>query len=101
MTTRRARIFDLLELYGRDAPNLGDLTVRLRALNTEIRGLESQIAAIDAAAPPQADPQPAELTDLVEVSPERVNEIAPPFVMNLLRKRWRSRWRAATPLSAG
>ncbi|HYC63602.1 MAG TPA: recombinase family protein, partial [Reyranellaceae bacterium] len=45
---RNARLFDLLELHGRDAPNLGDLTQRLRANNEEIKALKSRIAELDA-----------------------------------------------------
>jgi site-specific DNA recombinase len=49
---RQSRLFDLLELHGRDAPDLGDLTERLRANKAAIATLRSEIAAIDAAPPP-------------------------------------------------
>jgi site-specific DNA recombinase len=49
LRSRNAKLFDLLELHGRDAPNLGDLTGRLRANNEEIKALEAQHSALLAA----------------------------------------------------
>lgn len=49
---RQSRLFDLLELHGRDAPDLGDLTKRLRENKEAIKGLEQEIAQIDATPPP-------------------------------------------------
>jgi len=52
---RNGRLYDVLEEMGRDAPNLGDLTERLRENNAQAKSLESQIAALDAEeAPAQA-----------------------------------------------
>lgn len=54
---RRSRLFDILELQGRDAPNLGDLTTRLRELNQSIKRLESSISDRECAkAPVIGDP---------------------------------------------
>ncbi len=44
---RNRRLYDVLELQGVDAPNLGDLTGRLRANNAEIKALEAELLAID------------------------------------------------------
>ena len=41
---RRANLFELLELHGKQAPNLGDLTIRLRELTKSIRELEGEIS---------------------------------------------------------
>ena len=52
-TARRANLFDLLELHGRDAPNLGDLTFRLQELNRRIRQLSNEIAEREAERAPE------------------------------------------------
>ena len=49
---RRKKLFDLLELHGRDAPNLADITVRVRELNATIRATEEGLAKLEAAPPP-------------------------------------------------
>jgi DNA invertase Pin-like site-specific DNA recombinase len=49
---RQSRLFDLLELHGRDAPDLSDMTERLRMNKTAITSLKQEIAAIDATPPP-------------------------------------------------
>lgn len=58
LRARNARLYELLELHGRDAPNLGDLTTRLRENNDQIRALEAEAAALEsatAAPTPQLD----------------------------------------------
>lgn len=40
-------LYGLLELHGKDAPNLGDLTQRLRANNAKIKDAENQLAGMD------------------------------------------------------
>ncbi len=62
---RNSKLFEVLEAMGRDAPNLGDLTQRLRDNNTEIRAIEQQIAELDATEPPRAA---MELPDLDELA---------------------------------
>lgn len=52
LESRQARLFDLLELHGREAPDLGDLTERLRSNKTAIATLRADIAALDATPPP-------------------------------------------------
>jgi site-specific DNA recombinase len=64
LRARNARLYDLLELHGRDAPNLGDLTERLRANNAEIKALEAEQAVLSAA---PADSIAAEI-DVVELA---------------------------------
>ena len=61
---RQSKIFDILELHGRDAPDLGDLTKRLRANKRKIEELEQQIASIDAEQPPEVTISEAEIEDL-------------------------------------
>ncbi len=50
---RQSRLYDLLELHGRDAPNLGDLSARLRENKTRIERLERQQADIEREQPPK------------------------------------------------
>lgn len=52
-TRRRANLFDVLELHGKDAPHLGDLAGRIRELNTQIKTLEDDLARIDNEAAPE------------------------------------------------
>lgn len=63
---RRARLYDVLELHGRDAPNLGDLTERLRDLNGTVRRLESELVVLEAERAPAPDIGPGEITELCE-----------------------------------
>lgn len=46
LRTRNSRLYDLLELQGRDAPNLGDLTARLRENNNRVKVLEAELEAL-------------------------------------------------------
>lgn len=63
---RRSKIYDILELHGRDAPNLGDLTERLRDMNTAVRQLEGNLAALNAEQPPTPDIGPAQVSELCD-----------------------------------
>ena len=47
ITTRNNKLFETLELFGKDAPNLGDLTLRLRTNNKKIKALEQDLIDID------------------------------------------------------
>ena len=50
---RNENIYELFELHGKDAPNLGDLTARLRKNNAEISALQAELDAVDAEQPPE------------------------------------------------
>ncbi len=50
---KNAKLFGILELMGKDAPNLGDLTRRLRANNDEIKGQEQLLADIEGERAPE------------------------------------------------
>ena len=52
---RRRRLFELLEEHGKDAPNLGDLTSRLREHNARIRAIEGELAALEEMQAPALD----------------------------------------------
>lgn len=49
---RRSKIFEVLELHGREAPNLGDLSERLQGLNRTSKALGTQLAELDAQSTP-------------------------------------------------
>lgn len=48
---RRDRLFEVLELHGKEAPNLGDLTKRLRSLKNNIDNLERALMELEEAPP--------------------------------------------------
>ncbi len=66
LTEKNNRIFELFETYGRDTPNLGDVTKRLRANNEEIKTWEAELAAIDAEQPPQINVTADQIDELSE-----------------------------------
>lgn len=51
---RTERLYELFEEHGRNAPNLGDLSRRLRQHNAKLRTLEDELQRIDAERPPRA-----------------------------------------------
>jgi hypothetical protein len=59
--SRRNNLYDILETQGKDAPNLQDLTGRLRSLNESIRGVERALQELEN--------KPAPDYDLVDVDP--------------------------------
>lgn len=68
---RKSKLFEVLELQGRDAPNMGDLSERLRELATTAKRLGTEIADLDAQEPPVFSAGAAEL-DSVRVMLEEV-----------------------------
>lgn len=46
---RNRKLYEILELHGVGAPNLGDLSERLRANNAELKGLQAQLVDLDRA----------------------------------------------------
>ena len=66
--SRKARLFEILELRGREAPNLGDLTERLRVLNDTAKQLMAQLASLDAEKTPTfaaGEPQLAAVREIL------------------------------------
>ena len=60
------KIYTLFETYGKDTPNLEDLTRRLRANNKELKALEKQLVEIDEARAPEVRITEADIDDLAE-----------------------------------
>ena len=63
----RANLYSLLELHGKDAPNLGDMTVRLRELNQRIKTLEESLLELENEPIPTAEMPNIDPADVAEV----------------------------------
>lgn len=63
---KQSKIFDLFETHGRETPNLGDLTRRLREHNSQIRRCEDELERIDAERPPRVDVNDELVSDVVD-----------------------------------
>ncbi|WP_369126562.1 recombinase family protein [Candidatus Endoriftia persephonae] len=61
---RNSKIYELFETYGRDTPNLGDLTKRLRENNKRIGELERKLAGIDAEEQPKLTVSQEDIAEL-------------------------------------
>lgn len=61
---RNSRLYDILELHGREAPDLSDLTGRLRANNAELRALEDAAVRIESEAAAPVDLAGVDFTEL-------------------------------------
>lgn len=55
LRARNNRLYEILELHGKDAPNLADISQRLRENNAEIRALDAAAAQIEAEAESSID----------------------------------------------
>jgi len=71
---RKANLFEILELHGRDAPNMGDLAERLQALTKASRALANEIADLDAQEPPLFQAGAPELEAVRQVIAEIVQD---------------------------
>ncbi|MFZ5621133.1 MAG: recombinase family protein [Pseudomonadota bacterium] len=63
---KNEKLYEIFELYGKNAPNLGDLTARLRANNAEIKRLEAQLLAIDAERAPDISITESDIIELAD-----------------------------------
>ncbi|MER2583818.1 MAG: recombinase family protein, partial [Candidatus Competibacter sp.] len=61
---RNAKLYEVLEDLGRDAPNLGDIAQRLRQNNHQIKQLREEITRIDSEVPPRCEVKDEQLADL-------------------------------------
>lgn len=61
---RNSRLYDVLEMQGRDAPNLGDMAARLRANNDEMKRLEQELTELEEETPPTLLTEGVDLSDL-------------------------------------
>lgn len=87
MEIRQSKLYGILELHGKDAPNLGDLTQRLRANNEEMRGLEDTLRQIDDEPPPVIEKVAlADLRDLLLQCIEEDTKRTRAFFAGFIRK---------------
>ena len=70
----RSNLYGLLELHGVNAPNLGDLTARLRELNDQIKKIEGALL--------QLESEPIAPGDLPDADPQEVSEVLRGVVMD-------------------
>lgn len=64
---RNEKIFEVLELHGKDAPHLGDLTNRLRRNNAEIKRMGRRIEELEAEPPPSYEASPDDMGELADL----------------------------------
>ncbi|MFN2309673.1 MAG: recombinase family protein [Gammaproteobacteria bacterium] len=62
---KNEKLYELFELHGKSAPNLSDLTARLRANNAEVKRAEAELQGIDAEQAPEIEITQEDLADLV------------------------------------
>lgn len=64
---RLHNLYDLLELHGKEAPNLGDLTERMRDLKKRRDTLEADLVKLEEAACPAVDINESDITQTAEM----------------------------------
>lgn len=64
---RRANLLDVLELHGRNAPNLADLSARLRTINARVASIEKSLTELEVAPAPTPTVNELELSALAGV----------------------------------
>lgn len=64
---KKNRLFEVLEEHGKDTPNLGDLTARLRTHNQEYEQLQKDLAALDAEEPPEIPIDEEDVEELAQL----------------------------------
>ncbi len=63
---RNEKLYELFEFYGKETPNLGDLTRQLRANNQKIKAFESQLEEIGTQPPPEIQASEYDVTELAD-----------------------------------
>ncbi len=66
------KLFEILELHGKDAPNLGDLTIRMRELRAHRDDLERQLIQLEEEEAPGIDIGPEQVEQMAEILREIV-----------------------------
>jgi DNA invertase Pin-like site-specific DNA recombinase len=86
---RRSRLYEVLELHGKDAPNLADIGPRLAGHNERIRAIERELTVLENLAAPQAPISDREIQDIGEYlrrllqetgDPEKIREFLGSFI---------------------
>lgn len=81
---RRRNLYDILELQGQAAPNLGDLTVRLRDLSANINRLQTELDEIEALPAPGLKLEDTTVDDMGEMVRGLVSTASPAKVRAFL-----------------
>lgn len=69
---RQKKLFEVLELHGKDAPNLGDLTIRMRELRAQRDALERSLIQLEEEEIPQIDIGQHQVDQMAEILREVV-----------------------------
>ena len=64
---RQKNLYSVLELHGKDAPNLGDLTVRMRELKTQRDAIETRLIRIEEEEMPETAVSDIDVTEMAEM----------------------------------
>ena len=72
LQNKNSNLYGVLELHGKEAPNLGDLTRRLRQNNEEIKRLEQRIVELDGEQAPEIVFNKAQANELAEFLAETI-----------------------------
>jgi hypothetical protein len=65
--TKLRNLFGILELHGKDAPNLGDLTLRLRELKNTREQIEARLIKIEEEEMPEAVVSDIEVSEMADM----------------------------------
>lgn len=64
--TRRRKLYEVLELHGKDAPNLADIGPRLAELSDKIRSIEQLLTELESAEVPELELAADDLEEMAE-----------------------------------
>jgi site-specific DNA recombinase len=78
---KRKNLFSLLELHGKDAPNLADISVRLRDLKTNIETLEVDLVRLESERDPLIDISEEDIDQATDTLRSLVTAVADPVVV--------------------
>ncbi|MBU0592475.1 MAG: recombinase family protein [Gammaproteobacteria bacterium] len=70
---RQKKLFEVLELHGKDAPNLGDLTIRMRELRSQRDDLERSLIQLEEEESPHIDVDQDQIEEMAEILREIVS----------------------------
>jgi DNA invertase Pin-like site-specific DNA recombinase len=75
---RRRRLYEVLELHGKDAPNLGDIGPRLAELNERMRAIETELTDLENQPVPQAKIGDREIREIGDYLRQLLEETGDP-----------------------
>lgn len=69
-------LYDILELHGKEAPNLGDLTIRMRELKAQRDQMEEKLVRLEEEEMPSVDVSDLEITEMTDLMRDIVRTTA-------------------------